>query len=369
LSSAALAARSARSGSQARRANFGEVDTRVVPLGRRQLAQRRHRLLRLGVAAVRVEGIGEAEAIFEIVREEGPEGAVDLARFLPVPLRFLGACLDGELLLLAERAGELDGFFGFARRPRVVAEVGPGLGQGGVDDRRLGVGVRGLGEEVLRPLRIEGAQVRQPLRVEAGRSGVRRPQGLGLLLLGGGRRRPAELLAQRRTGARDEVQKLGLGPDLRQVRDRFAARHLEHLEVEADPAVAHLPQREVGTDDDQIGAEHGVEALHLLRAAQSVLGKGEGGPGPGDVLAGDQAHLLAGRELGAEHLGEGVGEPGRLRVAGEIGEVEDGYRRAVGTDGRTGCRPRRERDQAGPDHIKEGHGDHGDGQEGETEDG
>ncbi len=120
------------------------VDARVLARGRRQLVQRGERRGRLGTPASQHQALAELQPILDVVREKGPERPVGLARLAPLLARPVEAPLDGEALLARQRTAEVERLAGLVDRVRVIAQLGPGPRQGGVDHRRAWIRLHGL---------------------------------------------------------------------------------------------------------------------------------------------------------------------------------------------------------------------------------
>ena len=190
-----------------------EVDARIAPRRRRQLAHLRHHHQGLGVAAGGGEAARQAQPILQVVGIEGPERTVELARPAPVLPRLDGAGLDRQPLLFRQGGRELDRLLRLGARPVVVAEPDPGEGQGGAEHRRVGArprrrGPAGRGRPGDRR-RAAGSAPRRRARAACGLPGssaaaarASRRRGLG----------PAELVAQPAAGPRHQVEQALLGP-------------------------------------------------------------------------------------------------------------------------------------------------------------
>ena len=85
---------------------------------------------------------------------------------------------------------------------------------------------------------------------------------------------------------------------------------------------------EIGPDDDQIGAEVLPDAGERVARVAVGVDQLQLDLHARDVLAGDRADLLAGRQLRRQHLGEGGREPRRVGPSREVPEAEHGDRAA-----------------------------------------
>ncbi len=295
-----------------------EVDPRILSRGGRQLAQRSEGRDRLGAAAALHEALGQLQAVLDLVREEGRESPVGLARLLPVLFRLVETPLDGEPLLAGERLRQFESPAGFLYGPGVVSQRAPGLGQGGVDHRRSGVGFDGLLKLLERPRGIEIAQPGQPDDVEMRSLGARRPQGSRLLDLPGRELGEAEFVAQLPACARNHLEEVRRCADLDDGGHRVPSRRLENPQVDTDLAT----DGGVRADHDQVGAQGLVKPLELGAAQAAGVLEIERLEGLRHRLTADHAQASSGSELGGEHLGESRLEPARVIAGGEAFEVQ-----------------------------------------------
>ncbi len=271
-----------------------EVDPEVVRQRRRQLAQRFHGGESLGAAAADREAVGQLQAVVEIVGIEGPQRAVDLRRFDPLPAGLVKPCLDRQPLLVRQRGREADGLPRFLQALRVVAETSPGARQGRMNHRRVGLRRHRLLQQVARALRIVDAQLVETLSVGTLRLRAFRLQLLGradLLRRGVG---PAELTAHLPAEERHQVEEIVLGAGLGQRGDRVAGRRLEHAQIDAKLAVASCPHGEIGAHDHQVGAQAAMDLRQVVLAQVFNGGprrQSQGLPDARDVLARRDPHL------------------------------------------------------------------------------
>ncbi len=315
-------------GHRARRLRLGERDARTR-IGKRALERGDRRQSLLGPARARL-GPHELEAVVEIVRVEGIERPVDLDGLRPLVVHRSVAALDQEARLAREFVGELEGLLRLGERPDVVAQARPGRRERGVRERVPRLRGDGPLQEVAGGDLVVDAQLRQAFGVEARRLGAR---GQRRLDRGRVRRRDGrqgQLRAQLRSGPRRERVEIGGRSLLRHQRDRLAGGGVLEPQVEPDgslPARGRSRDRNRGARDPPPVLPDAGEGVLAERVG---LRKREVALHPRDVLARDRPQLLAGGELGRQHLARRRRDPGLLRLPGEILEAEDGDRRGAG---------------------------------------
>ena len=275
---------------------------------------------RLRGLAARGQGAGEAQAVFAVVGEEGEEGALGGGRRRPVLLRLRQAGGDLELLGAAQRSGERHRPLRLGDGRRVVAEGGERLAE-----RHVGEGERSFERDRPRQQRTGAErvvlpQLREPLRVEAGRlrpggeHGGRRRGGLGR------RGDQPEPGAELRRGVVDQREEAARGAGPRHGTHRLSRGGALQDAVEAQHLSLGAGEGQVGPLDDIVGRElrarrgEGVAAEHPGRRRE---GAGE----LERLVPGDQAQPLAGGGVGAHHLGERRGEPRRVAAPRQVGEA------------------------------------------------
>jgi hypothetical protein len=96
-------------------------------------------------------------------------------------------------------------------------------------------------------------------------------------------------------------------------------------------------------EQHEIGAEVAAHARERFAAERVRLGQGEVDAHPRDVLARDRPQLLAGGELGGEHLGQRRRDPRGVGPPRQVLETEDGDRPAGARPPRRRCAPRARR--------------------------
>ena len=125
---------------QRRMSGFGgaKVDAGIFADGARERAQIGNGgegVFRLATAHL---GVGLAQPVVEVVLIKSAEGKIIGRGFVPFGRKFVEAALDQTFFFGGERAGEGEGLLFFVPGAIVVAENGPGFGQGGMGEREGG---------------------------------------------------------------------------------------------------------------------------------------------------------------------------------------------------------------------------------------
>src|SRR6185437_1851243 len=145
-----------------------------------------------------------------------------------------------------------------------------------------------------------------------------------------GEQRQTEAAAERGAEATDEGGQLVGGSGFGVGQQEVAGAGVLQAQVNAQSGA----ERGVGAEHQQVAVEGGAEA-GSGRGAEGVGGSpGRGGAELGDILAGNDAQLVAAGELGAEHFGDGGGHPSIGGLAAGVLEAEHGQGAAAGSGSR-----------------------------------
>ncbi len=309
-----------------RRLGLGQVDARVGALGR--AAQVRNRRQRLGAVPSRGLCRRQQQAVFDVVREESPERAVDLDRLAGIALDLVEPPLDLEAILPRQRRGGVERLLSGGTGAAVIAERRPGRGERGLNHRVRRFERGGFLEERLRPDGIEQAQPGQPFGVEAGR--------LETLREGGARRRcrrraallQAEPAAQLTPGLGHHGEEVRLIADTGHPHRLLAL--MQHPHVDAQRSRRRRAARDERAEHEIVGGERRAQPLGGGGAGRPAARKAQIGDRPGDDVGRHDAQLAAPGQLGRQHLGQGRRQPVIGELARQVRKPGDGNRRPDG---------------------------------------
>ena len=188
----------------------------------------------------------------------------------------------------------------------------------------IGLDGRRLGQPIARGERVEVAQQRQTLGVEARRLRVRRQRraDAARLLLGDLGR--AELLAQLVAGARHDLEELRVARALAGGGDGLAGVGLLQAQIEPHAPAGAFAQQQVRAVDDEIGADAIADALQRRHRDGVAIAQPHLEPHARDIVGRDDAQIGAGGDLGDQHFAERRREPGGVGAAGQVLQAEHG---------------------------------------------
>ena len=183
-------------GRRGRGFGLGEVEARVVAVGRRQLAQPIDHPE--GGVLLAVFGLrrGQAKAVFQLVRVETPQGLEDVGGAPAIAGELAMVALDPQPVGERQSGRQFEGAASRGAGASVVPQSAPGRGEGRVRQGELLLNRHRLFEKIARPQRIGEMESLETAGVELGRAefGERRACGVEVGLR---HREGAELLAKR----------------------------------------------------------------------------------------------------------------------------------------------------------------------------
>ncbi len=128
-------------------ARLGDVDPRIVPIGRGQLAQRGNRGQRRRLTPGRVLRPGERETDLQIERPQLEERLIERRRAAVLVVHAPVARLDEQLILVRQRRDQVEGPLPLGPGALVLAQLEPRLRQRRARQRLIGVDRQGLLED------------------------------------------------------------------------------------------------------------------------------------------------------------------------------------------------------------------------------
>jgi len=199
-------------------------------------------------------GVGLAQPVVEVVLIKSAEGKIVGRGFVPFGRKFVEAALDQTFFFGGERAGEGEGLLFFVPGAIVVAENGPGFGQGGMGEREVGRIFDGFLQRIDGTFGVHAAQLvdTNGIQLRGERGG--RDRGFQNRFRHGGPAFQTQFLTELYAGAADQLHQVGhLRTDGAHAEgiDGFAGAGVLQAEVQLDGTDAGS---DIGTGDDVISA-------------------------------------------------------------------------------------------------------------------